>query len=247
MTRNIKLLIEYEGTNYVGWQKQPESHGKSIQGLLEDSLRTMVQHEVHLTAAGRTDAGVHAQGQVANFFTPSAIPAERFPPGLKGLLPADIVVKGAWEVPEQFHARYSALRKTYRYTIRTARAPSAFEWRYSLHLPIPLNVEAMKTGAGFFLGTHDFTSFCAKGSPAKKFIRTVHACRISSDQEHIYFEVTADGFLYNMVRIMVGTLVNVGRGRWAPEHVKTIIEAKNRNLAGPTAEPQGLMLCEVNY
>lgn len=245
--RNIKLLIEYDGTNYVGWQKQPLEHGKSIQGLIEDGIRKMVHHDVKLTSAGRTDAGVHALGQVANFFTMSSIPAKRFPMALKGILPQDIVVKEAWDVPESFHARYSAREKTYRYTIRTGGLPSAFQWRYETHIPVPLNMAEMRQAAGFFIGTHDFRSFCAKGSPVKNFVRTVKKAELTEDENHIYFEVTADGFLYHMVRIMVGTLVEIGRGYWEAERVKKILASGERKNAGPTALPQGLMLWEVKY
>ncbi|MGI6684233.1 MAG: tRNA pseudouridine(38-40) synthase TruA [Bacillota bacterium] len=245
--RNIKLLIEYDGTNYVGWQRQPVSHGKSIQGLIEDGIKKMVHHEVKLLSAGRTDAGVHALGQVANFYTASTIPAERFPWALKSMLPSDIVVKGAWDVPKDFHARYSALEKTYRYTIRTAGLPSAFEWRYVTHIPGQLNLSEMKKAAGFLVGTHDYRSFCAKGSPVKSFVRTVKKAELTEDKNHIYFEVTADGFLYNMVRIMVGTLVEIGRGYWPAEEVLKILAAKERKYAGPTALPQGLTLWEVKY
>lgn len=245
--RNIKLLIEYDGTNYIGWQRQPLSQGKSIQGLIEAGIKKMVQHEVNLNAAGRTDAGVHAFGQVANFFTESTIPAERFPWALKGMLPSDIVVKGAWDVPEDFHARYSAREKTYRYTIRTAVLPSAFAWKLETHFPFPLNVTEMEKAAGFFLGTHDYRSFCAKGSPVKKFMRTVNRAEIFQDENHIYFDVAANGFLYHMVRIMMGTLMEIGRGRWRADRVKTIIEYKDRKYAGPTALPQGLILKEVKY
>lgn len=245
--RNIKLLIEYDGTHYIGWQRQPLSQGKSIQGLIEDGIRKMVHHEVNLNAAGRTDAGVHAFGQVANFFTQSNIPAERFPWALKGMLPSDIVVKGAWDVAESFHARYSALEKTYRYTIRTAVSPDAFTWRYATHIPLKLDLAEMKKAAGFFLGTHDYRSFCAKGSPVKQFVRTVKKADLSQDENNIYFEVEATGFLYHMVRIMVGTLVEIGRGRWDADRVIPILEARDRKCAGPTALPQGLILKHVKY
>lgn len=247
MMRNIKLLIEYDGTNYIGWQRQPLTQGKNIQGLIEDGIRKMVHHEVSLNVAGRTDAGVHALGQVANFFTRSTIPAERFPWALKGMLPPDIVVKGAWDVPEDFHARYSALEKIYRYTIRTGTAPSAFDWRYATHIAVPLDVKEMKKAAGFFLGTHDFHAFCAQGSPVKKFVRMVKRADLTQEENYIYFDVTANGFLYHMVRIMVGTLVEIGRGRWNAERIQTILASKDRRCAGPTALPQGLILKEVKY
>jgi tRNA pseudouridine38-40 synthase len=245
--RNIKIIIEYDGTDYVGWQKQPISHGPSIQETIEKALEKITQHQVALNGAGRTDSGVHAKGQVANFFTWSGIPAERLPRALAGILPRDVVVKEAWEVPEDFHARYSALEKTYRYTIRYAKSPSAFQWRYSYHVHYPLNVDAMKKGASFLIGTYDYRSFCAKGSSVKKFVRTVKDLVLYTDPENLYIEVTADGLLYNMVRIIVGTLVEVGRGRWNPEKVKDILEAKDRRQAGPTMRPEGLALLNVKY
>lgn len=245
--RNIKLLIEYDGTNYIGWQRQPQYQGKSIQGLIEAGIHKMVHHEVNLNAAGRTDAGVHALGQVANFLTESSIPAERFPWALRSILPPDIVVKGAWDVSKDFQARFNALEKTYIYTIRKGHLPSAFAWKFETHCPFSLNVDEMKKAATFFLGTHDYRSFCSKGSSIKKFIRTVKRAEIEQDENHIYFNVAANGFLYHMVRIMVGTLMEIGRGRWKAERIKTILEAKNRRYAGPTALPEGLVLKEIKY
>ncbi|MCR6543988.1 tRNA pseudouridine(38-40) synthase TruA [Dehalobacterium formicoaceticum] len=245
--RNIKLLIEYDGTNYIGWQSQPSYQGKNIQGIIEAGIRKMVHHEVRLNAAGRTDAGVHARGQVANFFTESLIPAERFPWALKGILPYDIVVKAACDVPEDFHARYHATEKTYRYVIRRAALPDAFDWKYGYHFPYPLNISEMEQAARFFLGTHDYRSFCAKGSPVKKFVRTVTRAELIHDGDYLYFDVTAKGFLYHMVRIMVGTLVEIGRGRWQAEDIKRILAKKERKYAGPTALAHGLYLQEVKY
>lgn len=247
MMRNIKLLIEYDGTNYIGWQRQPEYQGISIQGMLEESLEKIVGHKVTLNAAGRTDSGVHAKGQVANFFTESSVPVERFPYALAGMLPDDIVVWGTQEVPGDFHARYSAVEKTYRYTILLAGNRSAFEWRYSLYVPYPLDVERMRAAAFYLEGNHDFSSFCAKGSPVKTFTRTIKSLEIFEDHGHLYFEITANGFLYHMVRIIVGTLLAVGRGRWTPEKILEILDARDRKAAGPTACPQGLLMLNVKY
>ena len=247
MKRNIKLLIEYDGTNYIGWQRQPENQGMSIQGMLENSIAKLTGHRVWLKGAGRTDSGVHARGQVANFFTESKIPVHRIPHALAGMLPNDIVVRGAWEVPEGFHARYSALEKTYRYTILLPGYRSAFEWRYAYYCPYQLDVEKMNQAARFLEGTHDYSSFCAKGSPVKNFIRTISRCCIYQDDCHLYMEVTANGFLYNMVRIIVGTLIEIGRGKWEPFKMIEILEAKDRNKAGPTIGPQGLLLLNIKY
>jgi len=247
MRRNIKLLIEYDGSNYIGWQKQPVYQGESIQGVLERALAQIVKHRVILTGAGRTDSGVHALGQVANFFTENAIPVERIPAALAGKLPRDIVVKDAYEVPESFHARFSAIDKTYRYHIRIAKYPSAFAWRYSCHIRFPLDLGAMKAGASYLIGTHDFSSFCAQGTPVKTFIRTVKECTLFREDKNLLVEITADGFLYNMVRIIVGTLVEVGRGRWIPEKVEEILQARDRVQAGPTMKAEGLTLVRVRY
>lgn len=245
--RNIKLLIEYDGTNYIGWQRQPSFQGQSIQGLVENALKKMVHQDVRLTVAGRTDAGVHALGQVANFFTYSNIPVERFPLALKGMLPEDIVVKEAKEVPESFHAQFSAQEKTYGYTIRTALLPSVFERHFTAHMPLSFNIKEMKKAGKLFLGTHDFKAFCSRGSFVKNFVRTISQAELTEDQEHIYFKVTANGFVYNMVRIMVGTLVEIGRGYWTAEEVLKILAGKERKYAGPTAPPQGLCLLKVRY
>ncbi|MGI6678275.1 MAG: tRNA pseudouridine(38-40) synthase TruA [Dehalobacterium sp.] len=245
--RNIKLLIEYDGTNYIGWQCQPSYQGQSIQGILEEGIQKMVRHKVNLFAAGRTDAGVHARGQVANFYTDSEIPAPRFPRALQGILPYDIVVKEACDVPENFHARYHATAKDYRYVIRQATLSDAFDWKYAYHVTFPLNLPEMEKATRIFLGTHDFRSFCAKGSPVKKFVRTVTKAELIQEGNYLYFDVTANGFLYNMVRIMVGTLIKIGRGKLQAEDVARIIDQKDRRFAGPTAPPHGLYLQKVKY
>ncbi|MDD4752144.1 MAG: tRNA pseudouridine(38-40) synthase TruA [Desulfitobacteriaceae bacterium] len=247
MKRNIKLLIEYDGTNYIGWQRQPEHQGMSIQGVLEKCLGKITGQNVLIQGAGRTDSGVHARGQVANFFTESRIPVQRIPYALAGMLPNDIVVRGAWDVPEHFHARYSALEKTYCYTILLPDCRSAFEWRYAYYSPFHLDVEKMNQAVSFLEGTHDYSSFCAKGSPVKNFIRTVRWCRIRQDDHHLYVDVTANGFLYNMVRIIVGTLIEIGRGKWEPIKIVEILEARDRKKAGPTIGPQGLTLLNIKY
>lgn len=247
MMRNIKLLIEYDGTNYIGWQFQLKFQGKSIQGMLQEKLEKIVCHKVKLNGAGRTDSGVHAKGQVANFFTESKIPVDRIPLALSSMLPNDIVVKRAWEVSQDFHARYSAVEKTYRYTILNSPFNSAFEWRYCYHVRYTLDIDAMKKAIEYLVGTHDYSSFCNSGTMVKKFTRTVKEGKLYQEGDLLYFEITGDGFLYNMVRIIVGTLIEIGRGRWAPEYMAKIIASKNRNMAGPTAPPQGLVMLKVVY
>lgn len=247
MMRNIKLLIEYDGTNYIGWQIQLKSQGKSIQGVLQEKLEKIVCHKVKLAGAGRTDAGVHAKGQVANFFTESKIPVNRIPLALSSMLPSDIVVKGAWEVSHDFHALSSAVEKTYRYTILQSPINSAFEWRYCYHVRYVLDIDNMKKAVEYLIGTYDYSSFCSSGTTVKEFTRTVKEGKLYQEGNLLHFEITGDGFLYNMVRIIVGTLIEIGRGRWAPEYMAKIIAAKNRNMAGPTAPPQGLVMLNVIY
>lgn len=247
MIRNIKMIIEYDGTNYIGWQTQIKSHGKSIQGVLQETLEMIVCHKVKLFGAGRTDAGVHAKGQVANFYTESKIPVDRIPLALSSMLPCDIVVKGAWEVPRDFHARYSAVEKTYRYTILKSPFNSAFEWRYSYHVRYTLDIDKMKKAVEYLVGTYDYSSFCSSGTKVKDFTRTIKEGKLYQEGEVLYFEITGTGFLYNMVRIIVGTLIEIGRGRWAPEYMAKIIAAKNRNMAGPTVPPHGLVMLKAVY
>ena len=247
MRKNVKLLIEYDGTKYIGWQRQPAFQGKSIQGILEDRLEILAGHPVSLNGAGRTDSGVHARGQVANFYLEGRMPVERIPVALAGMLPDDIVVRSAEEVEANFHARFNALEKTYRYTILLPGNRSAFEWRYAFYQPFPLDIGSMVTAAQLLEGTHDFSSFCAQGSPVKMFTRTLRECRFSQDDGHLYLDVTANGFLYHMVRIIVGTLLEVGRGRWSIDRVGEALAKKDRGAAGPTALAHGLTLVRIKY
>jgi len=245
--KNIKLLIEYDGTRYIGWQRQVDSHGQSIQGVLENALENLAGHPVSLNGAGRTDSGVHARGQVANFYLTGRMPVDRIPVALAGMLPDDIVVKSAEEVDPNFHARFDAIEKTYRYTILLPGHRSPFEWRYALYQPFPLDIPAMEAAAAMLLGQHDFRTFCSAHSSVKGFVRTVRECRFSVDGEHLYLDITANGFLYNMVRIIMGTLLEVGRGRWQPERVEAALARQDRSLAGPTAKAHGLTLMRIKY
>ncbi len=244
--QNIKLLIEYDGTNYTGFQIQRQGE-VSIQLRLEEAIEAVAGERPKLSAAGRTDAGVHALGQVVNFLTQSSIPLDRWPYALNTHLPPDIVVWGAEEVPPDFHARKSARSKVYRYTIYNAAFPSPL-WRLvSYHWRDRLDEAAMNQAAAVFAGRHDFAGFRTTGSSARTTVRTVMGASVERDGHLVHFTVEADGFLYNMVRIMAGTLLEVGSGKVRPEEIPEILASKDRRRAGRTLPPQGLCLVKVRY
>jgi len=244
--RNIKLLIEYDGTNYHGWQVQPNA--LTIQEVIEKKIEVLTQERVHLIASGRTDAGVHALGQMANFKTSSQIPVEAFRRGLNSLLPPDILIKAAEEVDLQFHAQYGAKRKTYRYVILNDETPSAIFRNYSWHLAMPLDLKAMQKASGFLLGKKDFSSFQGADADTEDPLREVFRAEwTTKEQRFLHFDIEADGFLKHMVRNVVGTLVDVGKGKISAEEFSCILEARDRRHAGITAPPQGLFLLEVKY
>lgn len=246
MKQNFKLTIEYDGTAYRGWQRQKE--GRSIQSEIEIALSRMTRQQIVLTGAGRTDAGVHALGQVANFVCDTRLSVESIQKGLNSLLPDDIVIIGCQSVPDDFHARYRAKRKTYRYRILNRPLPSAIGRQYAWHIRQPLNVEAMKRSLACLAGSHDFKSFEGAGSPRSSTVRTVFEARLD-DQGcgALVFEITADGFLRFMVRNIVGTLVQVGLGKLSDEDFGRILRIKDRRSAGITAPARGLVLVGVEY
>lgn len=244
--RNIKLTIEYDGTNYHGFQRQTDNL-PTIQQVLEESLEKLLKHHVTVSGAGRTDAGVHARGQVVNFHTGSSIPTERFVYAVNGLLPEDIVASSVEEVDETFHAQFSAKGKVYKYHIYNNQVPSVFDRLYSYHVPQELDIAKMLEAAAFIVGRHDFTAFRAAASTARTSVRTIHRLEIVHIPPHIYLTVEGDGFLYNMVRIITGTLIYVGKGKLTPKDVQNFVESGNREEAGPTVPPQGLCLMEVKY
>lgn len=246
MERNIKIVLEYDGTNYSGWQKQKNTT-KTIQGVLEESLSKVNKGPVGLIGAGRTDAGVHALGQVANFFINVNIPTDRIPRALNRLIPADISCKTAEEVEPGFHARYDAKGKIYRYRILNQRRGSVFKRNYVYHYIHPLDYQLMLKAAGYFEGTHDFASFQSTGSSVQDTVRTIDLLKIINKETEIWIEIKGNGFLYNMVRIIVGTLIEVGMGKIAHNELKGIIESGKREKAGFTAPAQGLTLLEVFY
>ena len=244
--RNIKLLIEYDGTNYHGWQVQPNA--LTVQEVIEQKIEIMTRQRIHVIASGRTDAGVHALGQVANFKTESSIPVDGFRRGLNSLLPPDIIIKSAEEADVQFHAQYGAKRKTYLYKILNDEIPSAIHRNYSWHMPRPLDVQRMQEVSRALLGKQDFSSFQGAKPDSDDPVRNVmHAEWWVRDQTFLTFTIEANGFLRNMVRNIVGTLVDVGKGKICGEEFREILKARDRRQAGMTATPQGLFLVEVKY
>lgn len=244
--RYLKLTLAYDGTRYLGWQIQPQ--GPTVQGVVEEKLSLLTKEEIKVVAAGRTDAGVHALGQVINFATRSNIPLEKWPLAANSVLPPDIAVLAAEEVDESFHARFSARAKTYVYLVLNTPVRDVF-WRYyAYHVPGELDLAAMQAAARLFEGTHDFYAFSAPGRPVKDYRRTVFACRVEPlGGGRLKVEVTADGFLYQMARRIVGTLLLVGKGKISPEAIPEIIASRDRRLAGGAAPPHGLFLKEVHY
>ncbi len=243
--RNIKLIIEYDGKGFNGWQKQPNK--LNIQGEIERAIKEVTGEEVELNASGRTDAGVHAISQVANFKTESNIDINKIPLALNSKLKKSIIIKKAEEVDLNFHARYNAKGKKYRYIINNSLVGSAIYRDLEYNFPIKLDVEKMKHAAKYFEGEHDFKAFRSSGTSNKNSVREIYKVEIKEENERIILEFTGNGFLYNMVRIMVGTLMDVGLGKIKPESIKDIIDSKERTKAGKTAPAQGLYLVEVYY
>ncbi|MBB6624968.1 tRNA pseudouridine(38-40) synthase TruA [Clostridium gasigenes] len=243
--RNIKLLIEYDGTNYFGWQKQ--KLGTTVQGTIEIAIKKVTGEDVKLIGSSRTDSGVHARGYVANFKTNSSIPGNRFKEAINTKLPDDIVILNSLEVMEEFHARYNSKGKTYTYTVLNSEIPSAIGRSYSYHVRGKINIEKMTETCKYFIGTHDFKAFKSDGSSVKTTIRTISDLHIEINKNKIKFFITGDGFLYNMVRIIVGTLLQVGRGTKLPIDIKTIIDNQDRKGAGMCVPALGLVLEEVFY
>ncbi len=243
---NFRLTIEYDGGAYHGWQKQ--KHEPTIQAAIETALKTMTGQKVNLTGSGRTDAGVHALGQVANFHCTTDLAPDNFKNGLNSLLADDIAIVSCERVPSEFHARYDARDKTYRYWIRNRPEPPAIFRQYAWHVRQPLDIDTMRQALPHITGRHDFKSFEAAGTPKKSTVRTVlDAAICKKDETNLYFELTADGFLRYMVRNIVGTLVDIGLGRQESAAMETIRETKDRSQAAATAPPQGLFLVSVAY
>ena len=241
----FKLTIEYDGTDYHGWQVQPGM--TTIQGTLQKAVKRIVGKGVHVMGAGRTDSGVHALGQVASLRAEFSHPPDILRRALTSVLPPDIVVTAVEEMDNDFHAQLWAKWKRYRYTILTRPYPSALERRYTLFVPYPLKIDAMADAAKTLIGTHDFSAFQAAGSSVKSSIRTVLVAELRQEGDHLLLEIVASGFLRHMIRIIMGTLLDVGRGRLRPEDLKAILEGKDRNNASKTISPHALCLLEVGY
>lgn len=243
---NYKITIQYDGTRYRGWQSQ-NSTDETIQGKLTEVLSKMAGEAVAVIGSGRTDAGVHARGQVANFYLSDAWDEEEMQDYLNRYLPEDIAVIQTMKVEERFHSRYQAKSKTYLYRIHTGRVPEVFERKYVYDYRTPIDVMRMRKAAALLIGTHDFRSFCGNKKMKKSTVRTIYDIRIEETSQELRIFYTGDGFLQNMVRILTGTLIEVGNGRRKPEEVTEILAARDRTQAGYTAPACGLTLLEVAY
>lgn len=243
--RNIKLVLSYDGTEFSGWQRQPDR--RTVQQELEEAIGRLTGTESTTNASGRTDAGVHAIGQVVHFHTASEHPPEVFVKALNAMLPHDVRIKEAWEMPQAFHATLDAKGKLYRYVVDNGRIADPFQTRYSAHVHLPLDVAAMHRAAQVLRGRHDFRSFETNWPNRMSSVRTITHIAISRMNHFVWVDVEADGFLYNMVRAITGTLLRVGIGRWSEERVGEALRAEDRREAGPTAPPQGLFLVRVRY
>lgn len=243
--KNIKLLMEYDGTNYSGWQKQ--DNAITIQQRLEEAIQKATGEFSSVIGCSRTDAGVHAKGFVCNFFTHSKIPTPNIKMVLNSLLPEDIAILDLEEVDNDFHARFFTVGKEYSYTIVTGDRPPVIGRQYVYYFRKKLDIDSMESSCRYFIGSHDFSAFRKKGSSPKYPVRTIKKIDISKKGHLIKFSIVGDGFLYNMVRIMVGTLLEVGLGRFSVEHVKYILESKDRSKAGKPVPAKGLCLEKVFY
>ena len=243
--RNLKLILQYDGTMYHGFQIQPTV--ATIAGELNRVLTNLTKSPVTVQGCSRTDAGVHAYRYCCNFMTEFPIPAERLPIVINNMLPDDIRAISCCEVSKDFNARFDTVSKTYRYVINTCPNPTVYTRNYEWQYKKTLDVDAMKKAAEYIVGEHDFKSFMTSGADVSSTVREVYSLEICKNDDIIEIYITADGYLYNMVRIITGTLVSVGEGKLAPESLPEIIDSKSREKAGPTAPPQGLYLYQIKY
>ena len=241
----IKLIVAYDGTDYCGWQIQP--NGITVEEVLNRALSRLTGEEIRVIGASRTDAGVHARGNIAVLDTASTIPAERFAYAVNPLLPEDIVVVKSEEVPQDWHPRYQNSVKTYEYRILNREMPDPLKRKYTWHVSFPLDIDKMREAAEHLKGQHDFRSFCSVHTAVKSTVRTIYTLDIVKSGDEIIIRISGNGFLYNMVRIIAGTLAEVGRGFRTPEDVRDLLTAKEREQAGATAPPQGLTLIRIEY
>lgn len=244
--KNYKITIQYEGTRYQGWQRQ-ESTANTIQGKFEAILSKMTGKQVQVDGSGRTDAGVHAYGQVANFKIDTDMTAADIMEYINRYLPEDIAVIAIEEMPERFHSRLNARGKTYRYRIWNSEIPTVFERRYVYELPQKLDIEAMRMAAAFFIGKHDFKAFTSNKKSKKSTVRTIESINIEEKGNEIVMTYSGDGFLYHMVRILTGTLIEVGQGLRKPEDMIRLLQSGTRDMAGALVPAKGLALMEVRY
>ncbi len=242
---NILLTISYDGTNYFGWQRQKNQI--TVQEEIETALSKLMKKDIEVRGASRTDTGVHAYSQAAFFKTETTIPVEKLPYAINSFLPDDIVVINARLVSDEFHPQYSVIKKTYQYKILNSEFRDPKLRNYAEFERKPLDISKMQEACKYFIGTFDFNAFCASGSTAKTTVRTIFDLSVSKNGDIIDIEVTGNGFLYNMVRIIAGTLIYVGSGKIKPQDIKNIIESKDRTLAGKTASACGLTLMKIYY
>ena len=243
--RRIKLIVAYDGTEYSGWQIQPEA--PTIEMYLDKAIHELTGENVHVTGASRTDAGVHAYGNVAVFDTESTIPGDRFTFALNRFLPDSIVIQDSWEVVGDFHPRHCNTRKTYEYRILNTAVPLPQKRNFTWHVAGSIDIEKMREAAAYIVGEHDFKSFCCVRTQAESTVRIIYSLEVLQEGSEIIIRIKGNGFLYNMVRIITGTLIQVGKGRFKTEYVKQMLEAKDRTVAGQTAPPQGLTLVGIEY
>ncbi len=243
--RNIKIIIEFDGSNFCGWQKQPK--GRTVQLVVEKAILKATNEQVEINGSSRTDAGVHSKGLVANFFTNSTIPGDKFREAINARLPEDVSIVKSEEVSLEFHARYSSKGKTYSYTIINRYERLSLGHQYLYHYRHHINLDKMREACKYFIGTHDFSAFMSPGSSIKTTVRTISELYIKNEEDKIVIYITGDGFLYNMVRIIVGTLLKVGNGKIEPHEIVDIIKEKNRKRAGMCVPPNGLILEKVFY
>lgn len=243
--KRVKLVVAYDGTNYHGWQVQ--DNGITIEEVLNRTISELVQEDIKVIGASRTDAGVHACGNVAVFDTESRIPGDKFSFALNQRLPEDIRIQESCEVDADFHPRYADTVKTYEYNILNRRFELPTKRLYAAFCYYPMDIERMNQAAAYLVGEHDFKSFCSAGAQVQTTVRTIYAVNVTKDDDMVHIRITGNGFLYNMVRIIAGTLMQVGTGLMEPEQVKEILEARDRSKAGPTAVAKGLTLVEIRY
>lgn len=243
--KRVRLIVSYDGTNYCGWQIQ--NNGITVEEVLNHALTDLCREEIAVIGASRTDSGVHALGNVAVFDTNSRIPGEKFSFALNQRLPDDIRIQQSDEVADDWHPRFQDTVKTYEYCFLNRRIPDPMRRLYSYFIYYPMDVENMQKAADYLIGEHDFKSFCTPRTQVRSTVRTIYDLTLTQEGDEIRMRITGNGFLYNMVRIIAGTLARVGTGLYTPERVKEILEAKDRNVSGPKAPPQGLTLISIAY